>query len=212
MEERMEPAKPTSLPEAESLDEGHLLHGGKRNPPQGSATNLAELLAPAIAYSCTFCIVIRMSSSTKETRQAVIREILGRGPIANQQELCAALEARGIRTGQTTISRDAKELGLIRSTEGYQLPGRNGSAATKSSAPTLPRAGVPHVLSVELAGNLVVLSTPAGLAQHVALTIDHQARKGVVGTIAGDDTVFVAMKSEQAGKRLRDALRKGPST
>jgi transcriptional regulator of arginine metabolism len=136
-------------------------------------------------------------------RRDAVREILARRTATSQQDLQRALAARGIRAAQPTISRDLVALGATRLPAAgghhYAIPG--GDAAL----PIDPVRGL--VDSVASNGVLVVVRTKAGAASTVARAIDDARLEVVLGTIAGDDTIFVAparpAASEAAARRLR---------
>ena len=136
-------------------------------------------------------------------RRDAVREILARRSATSQQELQRALAARGIRAAQPTISRDLVALGATRLPAAggrhYAIPG--GDAAL----PIDPVRGL--VESVASNGLLVVVRTKAGAASTVARAIDDARLEVVLGTIAGDDTIFVAparaAAAEAAARRLR---------
>jgi transcriptional regulator of arginine metabolism len=132
----------------------------------------------------------------KARRQALILDLLDREPIASQQVLERRLRARGIRTTQATISRDLKELGLLkRSADGaYQRPaGEPGNPET--AAADLHRAVRQYLTSSARVRELLVLKTGAGQAAMLALAIDRAALPAVLGTIAGDDTILVVCRT-----------------
>jgi len=139
----------------------------------------------------------------KSSRQALILQLLANGPVGSQETLRNLLEQHGLETNQATISRDCRELGLIKTNTGYMLPGSLANRTAPASTPNLS-----DVLSVDLAANLVILRTPAGRASMVAIQIDHASYPDVVGTIAGDDTIFVATPSPTAAKRLLRTIEK----
>jgi len=138
-------------------------------------------------------------------RRDAVREILSRGSAASQEELQRALAERGIRAAQPTISRDLVALGATRLPAAggprYAIPG--GDAAL----PIDPVRGLAE--SIASNGTLVVVRTKAGAASTVARAIDDARLGEVMGTIAGDDTIFVAPTRagagavEAAARRLR---------
>jgi transcriptional regulator of arginine metabolism len=129
----------------------------------------------------------------KRERQQAILEIISDGRLATQQELATELEARGIEATQSSVSRDIAELGLIKI---------NGHYAT----PNPEDLGAERLESIDTAGdNLIVVRTEVGQAQPAALAIDGAAIPEIVGTVAGDDTILVAVKNEAA---QRVAIRK----
>jgi len=127
---------------------------------------------------------------------------------ASQAELRDLLAEHGISATQATISRDLRELGASKGPGGYFLPridvsGHSSQASEKSLRQVLET----YVVSAEPAGNLLVLKTGPGQAQVVALEFDRHPQDGVVGVIAGDDTIFLAMTSVRAAIDLAGKLR-----
>ena len=129
----------------------------------------------------------------KDDRQRAILELVRERPLHTQQELANALAALGLGATQATVSRDIQELGLIRTADGY-------------------RAGPPLslvselVLSMTRVQFLVVIRTPPGTANVVARAIDDAALEGIVGTVAGDDTIIVVLGNDDAADTLRRFL------
>lgn len=114
---------------------------------------------------------------------------------------------------QPTLSRDLKDLGLAKSAAGYVVPGAEALAADGElkarREERLERALREWVLGVATAGNLVVLKTPPAAAHPVARALDEAALEGVVGTIAGDDTIFLAAATGAISQRLARRLSSG---
>jgi transcriptional regulator of arginine metabolism len=145
----------------------------------------------------------------KQLRQRAIRELVARRPIRTQQELAAALRERGFRTTQATISRDVAELGLVKAArdgiQAYALPRRLVEAET--SGEDRLRALL-RELPVELreAGLLLVIRTLPGSAHAIAAALDRARWPEVAGSIAGDDTLFVACVDRAALQRIKARL------
>ncbi len=171
----------------------------------------------------------------KQLRQRAIRDLVEQRPIRTQQELAGALRERGFRTTQATISRDVAELGLIKisrdRTQAYALPPRlieaetSGEDRLRKLLADLPvefrlieaeTSGEDRLrklladLPVEFheAGLLLVMRTLPGSAHAIAAALDRARWPEVAGSIAGDDTVFVACSDrpglKRAGARLRE--------
>jgi transcriptional regulator of arginine metabolism len=144
-----------------------------------------------------------------QLRQRAIRDLVEQRPIRTQQELAAALRERGFRTTQATISRDVAELGLIKAgrsgTQAYAIPPRLREADTSGEdrIRTLLRD-----MPVEMrdAGTMLVLRTLPGSAHPLAAALDRARWPEVVGSIAGDDTVFVAFADRGSMGRVRRRL------
>lgn len=145
----------------------------------------------------------------KQLRQRAIRDLVEQRPIRTQQALAAALRERGFRTTQATISRDVAELGLIKvmreGTTAYALPPRLIEAET-SGEERLRRLLADLPLEIHDAGLLLVLRTLPGSAHPIAAALDRARWPEVAGSIAGDDTVFVALPDRGSLQRVRRRL------
>ena len=128
----------------------------------------------------------------KSERQSVIRSLVRRENIANQEELQSLLEKEGFIVAQATLSRDLKELGIIKVHDGTDYLFR--LQATATNAPTTQINMSSSVLSVQFSGNLAVLKTHPGHASMVASFLDTGAMVQIIGTIAGDDTVLAILR------------------
>ena len=130
----------------------------------------------------------------KDQRQRMITDWLRSGRVGSQEELVARLGMAGVAATQATVSRDLDELGAIKlkrdGTIRYLLPEQVDPA---HSAAKLDRLLSEWVVQIIPAGNLLVLRTPPGSANLVANALDAAALPQVAGTIAGDDTIFVAV-------------------
>jgi transcriptional regulator of arginine metabolism len=138
-----------------------------------------------------------MPNGNHQQRREAIREMLQQGPARNQRALVAALVAAGFGATQSSVSRDLRELGVIKTGQGYELP-------SSSMDDDEQLAAVADLLrGVQAAGpNLLVVRTAIGAAQRVALAFDRSNWPEVIGNIGGDDTVFVATDSAGAQKAL----------
>jgi transcriptional regulator of arginine metabolism len=145
----------------------------------------------------------------KQLRQRAIRDLLAERPMRTQQELASALRERGFRATQATISRDVAELGLLKASQDgvatYVVPARVTEA--ESTGEERLRALL-HDLPVEVreAGLMLVLKTLPGSAHPIAAALDRTRWPEVVGSIAGDDTVFVAFADRMSMQRIRGRL------
>jgi transcriptional regulator of arginine metabolism len=145
----------------------------------------------------------------KQLRQREIRELLGQRPIRTQQELAAALRDRGFRATQATISRDVAELGLIKASrdgvQAYVVPARVTEAESTGEERL---RHLLHELPVEMreAGLILVVRTLPGSAHAIAAALDRTRWPEVAGSIAGDDTVFVAFPDRMSMQRIRGRL------
>lgn len=145
----------------------------------------------------------------KQLRQRAMRDLVEGRVIRTQQELAAALRERGFRATQATISRDVAELGLIKvnrdGVQAYALPPRLLEAET-SGEDRLRK--LLHDLPVEFreAGLLLVIRTLPGSAHAIAAALDRARWPEVAGSVAGDDTLFVAFPDRASLQRVRRRL------
>jgi transcriptional regulator of arginine metabolism len=137
---------------------------------------------------------------SKAARQKAILELLHRGPVESQEELQGFLAKRGFEAGQATLSRDIRELGLVKTPDGYAA-GRN-TAIVEPVLPSVSRLVREFVVDVRLAQNLIVLKTSVGSAQPVAAAVDAEDWPEVVGTLAGDDTILVISPDNRTAQQL----------
>lgn len=137
--------------------------------------------------------------SLTQTRRNLLREILGEQRLASQEGLLAALSRRGVHTTQPVLSRDLRALRAAKRDGVYQLlePERITPLAKLSSLLRGTCAAGP---------NLVVVRCEPGAASAVARALEAARIPGVLGTVAGDDTVFAAVEDEVAGERVRHAV------
>jgi transcriptional regulator of arginine metabolism len=147
-------------------------------------------------------------TAARRERQGAILRLIGERELTTQVELADALREQGYDAVQTTVSRDIQELGLrkVRGSHGrlvYAPPGVADSDTVRELTQILRRTA----LSVEANDTLVVIQTPRGLAAALADAIDDSSHPLVLGTIAGENTIFVAPRAGVSGARLRDELR-----
>ena len=149
----------------------------------------------------------------KNLRHSKIIEILGRQAVDTQDDLQAILEAEGFAVTQATVSRDIKELRIIKALAPsgeyrYAVPsepsGQTFSVSASARLRTIFRTSVTHI---DAAQNIVVIKTLPATAQGACAAIDSMNDPTVVGSIAGDDTVFVALRNENAAVELMERLR-----
>src|SRR5580700_5091116 len=145
----------------------------------------------------------------KKFRQGQILKLLTGEAVASQDDLRRQLIHLGVRVTQATLSRDLRELRLVKTVEGY----RPLSAVPEETAPlpALARALKDFLLDIRPAQNMLVLKTPPSGAQPLAAALDSEHWKEVAGTLAGDDTVLLITTSKNAcktvQKRIEDMLR-----
>lgn len=140
-----------------------------------------------------------MVNSTS-ARKAKVVALVESGVIHSQSDLVKELKRAGYRVTQATASRDLDEIGAVRGSAGYQLPGNSDESLTR----VLSTENL--ILSVEASGNLAVVRTPPGGAQLLASNLDHSGLKSIIGTIAGDDTVLVVARKASGGAELAKEL------
>lgn len=134
-------------------------------------------------------------------RRDEILRIVRATEVHSQEELLEILETRGFEVTQPTLSRDLREMGLVKTANGYAEVGE--IAAPIAFAPSKFESVVRSlVISAVPAGTMVVVKTPAAEGQPVALAIDAAGLDGVAGTLGGDDTVFVACTSARAASAV----------
>ncbi|MBL8759779.1 MAG: hypothetical protein JNL50_00610 [Phycisphaerae bacterium] len=142
--------------------------------------------------------------SDKLRRHLVVRRLLQRGGVASQDELQRLLHDHAIEITQATLSRDLRELGVLKGPGGYVLPESGAPSAAEAGAATLVLRS--YLRDAVPAGTLVVAKTGPGQAPALALEFDRGAWPEIVGTIAGDDTVFLATESIAAARALASKL------
>ncbi len=138
----------------------------------------------------------------KDRRQRAILTLVATRPVHSQEELVALLQAQGFEVTQATVSRDVKELGLakvpIRSERGDEIFKYVMPSVAAAYASRLHRAMAELVTTIDGSGNLIVIRTPPGNAMMVASALDEAAWPEVLGTIGGDDTILVIVRSGEA--------------
>lgn len=135
-------------------------------------------------------------------RRAAILRIIGESTVRNQDELVKVLRKQGFDATQSSVSRDLRELGVAKAGDRYIVP-------AGEAAPTNPFAAVAKfVTDIRTAGSsLTVVKTTTGTAQSVAVAIDSSEWPEIVGTISGDDAIFIATDEAKDQKKLRERLR-----
>jgi transcriptional regulator of arginine metabolism len=144
-----------------------------------------------------------MNSYAARRKDEILR-IVRETTVHSQDEILAALKKRGFKITQPTLSRDIRDLGLAKTASGYIVPSDVTIAPVVTFTPRevretrLEHIARDSVLSVEAAMNLVVIKTPTAAAQPLASAIDSADIEDMLGTIGGDDTIFVAFRSPSA--------------
>lgn len=138
----------------------------------------------------------------KAFRQGQILRLIRTQAIHTQEELGRQLQRLGISATQVTLSRDIRELGLVKTPDGYRqlAPGAGG--------PGLAQLAAEFLHEVRTAQNLVVLKTSPGHANTVAVALDREEWPEIVGTVAGDDTILVVAPNARLARAVRGKLMK----
>lgn len=139
----------------------------------------------------------------RRRRQHAIVEILRRQPVSRQTELVSLLRNEGIAATQSSISRDLRQLGISKLDQGYQSAVDNDTATDDDMA-----AAAGFIRDIQPAGSsLTVIKTRVGAAQRVAVYVDRSGWPEIVGTVSGDDTIFIATRNGREQKQLLARLR-----
>ena len=138
----------------------------------------------------------------KERRQRALADVIRSGVLASQEELAERLETRGFGVTQATISRDLEQIGAVKVRRNGHLTYALPEDARSNANPRLAAVFRDWVRSIDLAGNLVVIKTPPGSAHLVGVVLDQSDLQEIVGTICGDDTIFVACRSAAEAEGL----------
>ena len=141
----------------------------------------------------------------KAFRQGQIRNVIRANTIHTQEELAAALQQLGVRATQVTLSRDIRELGIVKTADGYREIEALEDRPPADEEPAR-RAVEEFLRDVRLAQNLLVLKTDPGNANPLAVALDRAPWPEVVGTVAGDDTVLVVAPDSAAAQTLKARL------
>lgn len=148
--------------------------------------------------------------AAKAQRQQLISRLIGQHAISNQPQLVELLAAEGLVATQATVSRDLDDLGAVK----VRVPGGESVYAIPEFAPAriapedqLRRVLGEWVAEVRHSGSMVVVRTPPGCAHVVASALDRSALEGLLGTVAGDDTIFCVADENLGGETLAETLR-----
>ena len=134
---------------------------------------------------------------SKRFRQGQILKLIREQPVYTQEEIAAELGKRGVIATQVTLSRDLREIGLVKTPAGYR------EMTSEEPATGLDDLFNESVSDVRIAQNLLVLKTDPGNANPVAIALDAEDWPEIVGTIAGDDTVLIVAADNNAAEQLR---------
>lgn len=146
----------------------------------------------------------------KNARQQKILELIEKYDIDTQETLIERLREEGYVVTQTTVSRDIKQLSLVKGVTGrgtykYVSPGVKSTANTH----VLNSAITESIVHIEVAENIIVIKTLSGMANAVGVCVDSLNVTGVVGCVAGDDTVLIVAKSSEVAKSVESELKEG---
>ena len=148
--------------------------------------------------------------STKAQRQQLIVSLIEQRSVTNQPQLVELLAENGLTATQATVSRDLEDLGAVK----VRVPGGESAYAIPEFAPArvapeeqLRRVMGEWVAEVKHSGPMVVVRTPPGCAHVVASALDRSGMSGLIGTVAGDDTIFCVADESLGGSALADVLR-----
>ena len=150
---------------------------------------------------------------SKSLRHQKILELVGSGHVVSQEQLRERLAEQGFDVNQSTLSRDIRELELVKGAKGWQLPTPD-AAAIPPTARKIENALAAYLQHAIPAQNLVVLKTGPGHAPALAVALDRVPIDGVVGSIAGDDTILLVTPDAEAARRIAArllAMARGPA-
>ena len=144
----------------------------------------------------------------KNQRQQKILELIEKYDIDTQETLIARLEEIGITVTQTTISRDIKELKLVKGTTGrgtykYIRP----EVKKENNIPVLNSALTESVIKIEAAKNIIVIKTFPGMANALAVCVDTLEHSSIIGSVAGDDTILLVVKDDETALQVENKLK-----
>lgn len=150
----------------------------------------------------------------KSRRHAKILELINSRPIDTQDELLNLLRASGFSVTQATVSRDIKELRLIKTltADGQYHYTSHGNVPKSEMSGKFLIIFTESVKEIDSAGNMLVIKCHTGMANAVCAALDTMHWSGVVGTLAGDDTIFMVMRDDHNARELVMQLRKIIST
>jgi len=137
----------------------------------------------------------------KSYRQGQILNLIRRKPVHTQEQLARELAAVDVKATQVTLSRDIRELGLVKASAGYR------EVTGSDVGPDMATVAAEMLRDVRVAENIVVLHTSAGNANPLALALDREQWPEIVGTLAGDDTVLVVAPDARTAGRVQQKLR-----
>ncbi len=143
--------------------------------------------------------------NAKARRQRIIRQLLEQHRVESQEQLQKLLSREGTEATQATLSRDLRDLGVLKGPRGYMLPATEPDPP-KPTPVALQEALQNFLTSARQGENIVVLKTGPGQAGALASELDRAQLEGLLGTVAGDDTIFLAANSTRSAKRIYSKL------
>jgi transcriptional regulator of arginine metabolism len=146
----------------------------------------------------------RSDMISKIARQGMILEIVRKGTVKSQDALSFLLKRKGVNVTQSTLSRDIRDLGLVKVRGSYMLSGESNPSP---SSDALRRVFVQSVIQTGVSGNIVMVKTSPGNAHSIGVILDAAQWPEVLGTVAGDDTVFVLLRSSRFGEKVLGKMR-----
>ena len=166
---------------------------------------------PYIAYLCSQYSINIQAMKTKKDRMDLIRMIISSQEVGSQEELQAALKAEGVSVTQATLSRDLKQMKVAKAATmagGYVYVLPNVAMYRRVSTPAQVKEmmQVPGFLSIQFSGNMGVIKTRPGYASSIAYNIDNSNIPYIIGTIAGDDPIFIVTREDAHEKDVVKAL------
>lgn len=145
----------------------------------------------------------------KNARQKKILEIIEEFEIGTQEALIGKLREFGFEATQTTVSRDIRQLHLVKGPTGMGTYKYVAPSPSQTNLVTAHNSALTDsVIRIEVSQNIVVIKTNPGMANAIGVCIDTMAIRGIIGSVAGDDTILIVVKDNETGVEVRDSLRK----
>ena len=142
----------------------------------------------------------------KNKRQEAILSIIARSDVETQEQLLDLLNQAGFRATQATISRDIRELKLVKSMTGRGTYRYERAVRQEQPIPKFNSAVTESIVRVEVSLNILVIHTYSGMAQAVAVGIDGMNLHQILGSVAGDDTIIVVVRDEESATVIADRI------
>jgi arginine repressor len=148
-----------------------------------------------------------MMADVKNHRQRIIADLIRKEPLSSQEDLAERLASLGFAATQATVSRDLEQIGAVKVRRAGQVSYAMPDPIQGPQDPQLATIVRDWVRSIEVAGNLVIIKAPPGSAHLVGVALDRSELAEIVGTICGDDTIFIACRTPEDGTSLSCSLR-----